>query len=131
MEVKTKFVEEWTTTSQVFKHPFTSMIVGPTQSGKTCLIKSILSNINYLISCKNDAHIERIIYCYSAWQTIYDELQQQIKPKIEFVQGFLDLDILDPIQNNLIILDDLMSDKTIQFLNSLQSIHITKTRLFF
>ena len=31
------------------KHPFTSMVVGPTQSGKTCLILKLIKRANEVI----------------------------------------------------------------------------------
>jgi hypothetical protein len=96
----------WVIESTVFKHPFTSMIVGPTQSGKTCLVKNILKNLNYLI----DKEIESIYFCYSEWQHIYDELKLTIVPQIIFIKGLLELDIINKEKNNLIILDDLMTE---------------------
>lgn len=69
----------------VFRHPFTCIIAGPTQCGKTTLIKNILFQSNYIISPKSD----RIVYCYNRYQEGYNNLKQL---PIEFVQGLPDVD---------------------------------------
>ena len=87
----------------IFHHPFTCMIAGPTQSGKTWLIKNILSNFQNLI----DPPPNKIIYCYSTWQETFNQIKVDI-PFIEFNEGIIETNNLDVKQNNLIILDDLM-----------------------
>ena len=91
--------------SKIFQHPFTCMIAGPTMSGKTTLISKILLNKIDLIS----SNIDRTIYCYARWQDSYDKMKMN-NPLIEFVQGLPDVDEISASQNNLVILDDLMSD---------------------
>ena len=49
--------------------------------------------------------IQRVIYCYGQYQTIFDELND-----VEFVQGPDYERLLDPGVRTLLILDDLMSD---------------------
>jgi hypothetical protein len=57
-----------------------------------------------------------IIYCYSRWQEIYDEIKNGRAggpsifngPAILFNEGLPDLEAIDVEQNTLIILDDLM-----------------------
>jgi len=66
----------------IFKHPFTCLIAGPTQSGKTTIIEKILEQNKDLIK----PNISRIIYCYARWQAKYEELYKNI-PIIEFFQG--------------------------------------------
>ena len=50
----------------VIKHPFTSMVIGPTQYGKTYFVLR-------LISCSNviDKPPERILWCYDFFQNIF------------------------------------------------------------
>ena len=90
---------------KLFIHPFTCLIAGPTQSGKTTLLKKILEN--------NQLYIQppptRVIYCYSRWQDNFDILKLSI-PNIEFKIGLIDIDELSKVQNNLVILDDLMTE---------------------
>lgn len=85
----------------VFEHPFTCMIAGPTGSGKTFCLKTILNNRETMITPAP----QRIIYCYARWQTGFNNMQG-----IEFKEGIVDLDDTDPSINNLIILDDLMQE---------------------
>lgn len=97
----------WLIDSYVFKHPFTCLIAGPTQCGKTFLTSQVLLYKDILISPVP----QRIIYCYMLWQPIYDEIKS-VNPNIEFHQGSIpDINAeLNESDNNLLILDDLMSE---------------------
>lgn len=77
----------WLVDSHVFNHPFTCLIAGPTQSGKTFFIQKVLENSNILIKPQPD----HIIYCYSSWQPKFDILKNSI-PNIEFHQGIKNID---------------------------------------
>ena len=98
--------------NNVFQHPFTRLMAGPTMSGKATILNKILDNHQLLI----DSKIERIIYCYARWQDTYNKMQLS-NSTIEFIQGLPDMELIDGNQNNLMILDDLMdqceNDKTI------------------
>lgn len=98
-------MNNWEISSNVFVHPFTCMIAGPTQSGKTRLVYEILKFNNSLIL----PQITKILYCYSTWQDFFNNFVV-INPKVEFHNGLPDLNELDSQQNNLIILDDLMNE---------------------
>ena len=90
------------------KHPFTSVIAGPTGSGKTQFVKRlILAEGNTLIQ----PAIDNIIWCYGEYQDAYDHLASLV-PQIRFVEGYPDdlLQLLDRSQLNLIVIDDLMSE---------------------
>ena len=65
-----------------FKCPATWMICGPTSSGKTTLVKQILLNAAGLF----EVPPHQIIYSYSIWQPLYQELQDRIR-NITFIQG--------------------------------------------
>jgi len=103
----------------VFQHPFTCIISGPSKSGKTTLLKYILKNKDVLI----DKPPEKIMYCYSRWQSSFNDLVDQV----EFNQGLPDVESLDSNVKNLIILDDLMTEcnksNSIQELFTIDSHH--------
>ena len=67
-------ISEWLVDHEPFRHPFTCMIVGPTQSGKTFFIKEVLHNTNDLIITPP----EKIYYCYSAWKPMFDEFKSKL-----------------------------------------------------
>ncbi len=90
-----------------FKHPTTIMIAGPTFSGKTTFVKRMLHEDMI------EPSPQRIIWIYKEKgdQSEFAKLNQEF-PQVEFLS---DLDIgridsLDPRENNLVILDDVMSE---------------------
>ena len=94
--------------SAVLQHPFTCIVAGCTQSGKTVWVKSLLENAQKTISPTP----QRIIWCYGQWQPSYFDMMRTM-PGIEFNQGIPEdignADYLDVSQRNLIVLDDLMA----------------------
>ncbi|VDI36820.1 Hypothetical predicted protein [Mytilus galloprovincialis] len=87
------------------------MLAGPTGSGKTFWMKTLLERARTMITPSP----ERIVWCYKRWQPLFSELQQTIK-NILFVQGLPenlnDDSFIDSRYPSLIILDDLMRDVT-------------------
>ena len=94
--------------SSVMQHPFTCIVAGCTQSGKTVWVKSLLENAQKTISPPP----QRLIWCYGQWQPSYFDMLRTM-PGIEFNKGIPDdidnADYLDVSQRNLIVLDDLMA----------------------
>ena len=94
-------------TSLTFQHPFSMMVTGPTQSGKTEWTRKLL------LSLLIQPPPERILWCFGQWQPLYENLQKKI-PYIEFVHGIPDYlhssHFISPDKRNLIILDDLMTE---------------------
>jgi hypothetical protein len=92
----------------VMQHPFTCIIAGCTQRGKTVWVKSLLKKAQTTISRAP----QRIIWCYDQWQPSYFDMMRMM-PGIEFNEGIPDdidnTDYLDVSQRNLIVLDDLMA----------------------
>ena len=60
--------------STVRQHPFTCIVAGCTQSGKTVWVKKLLQNAKTTISPPP----ERIIWCYGQWQPMYLEMIKTI-----------------------------------------------------
>ena len=89
-------------------HPLSMIISGASGSGKTYFVKSVIENLDCLIS----KPIENIVYVYSCWQPVYDQLLEL--RHINFIKGLpkslADDAILPPEKNNLLIVDDLMSE---------------------
>ena len=82
-------------------HPFTSVISGPTGSGKSVFVRGFVHNIKHMVTSIPD----RILWCYGEYQTLYGTVDG-----VEFQQGLPDLDNLDSREKHLIILDDLMDE---------------------
>lgn len=95
----------WLIDEFIFSHPFTCLIAGPSQSGKTSLIKEILMFDKLII----EPNIHTIIYCYQVWQPIYDEIKK-FNSNIEFHEGIYNIENFDQSNNSLLILDDLMKE---------------------
>ena len=104
----------------MFKTPFTCMLAGPSQSGKTSLLINILKHRDALL----DNPPTRIIYCYSVFQEAFRSLESM---NIEFIQGLPDLNEFNPVIHNMVILDDMMNEceknKEIQNLFTIHSHH--------
>lgn len=79
-----------------WKHPSTCIICGPSQTGKTSLVRKMIKNKIY------DHEIKKILWCYSTWQPWFLE-----ESNISFLQGLpkaeetYDLIIIDDLMNSL------------------------------
>ena len=83
-----------------WKHPFTATISGPTSCGKTQWTLKFIKHINQMVS----PSIERIVWCYSIYQDIFDDQKNK-----EFHEGIPSEAMFDGKNRTLLILDDLMS----------------------
>ncbi|MCG8429663.1 MAG: hypothetical protein MJA29_00590, partial [Candidatus Omnitrophica bacterium] len=81
--------------------PFTMLVVGPTSSGKTIFTKNLLENRTLML--KNAPN--RIVWCYSVWQPLYENLSEFI----EFYEGLPDIDLIKQ-GNFILVVDDLMNE---------------------
>lgn len=95
----------WLINEYIFIHPFNCIIAAPTMGGKTHMIKEILKYKDIMISPK----ITNIIYCYKSWQNNYEEMKR-LDNSIIFHEGIYDTSKFKNYNNNLIILDDLMTE---------------------
>ena len=82
--------------------PFTSMITGPTGSGKTQLVKRLIEQ-SQLISTPPPIEI---IYCYGIWQEAFEDMKG-----VEFHEGLKDPSTFPKDgENRWMIIDDLMEE---------------------
>lgn len=90
------------------QHPFSMVVSGPSNSGKTHFVSQLIENADKIFSVK----IHNFVYIYSVWQPMFDQLLK-IRP-FNFIQGIpaslADDTILPVSANNLLILDDLMNE---------------------
>ena len=86
-----------------FKHPFTCLICGPTQSGKTEFTFKLLKNLGTLVSPVP----ERVIWCYGEYQ----EKLKNLPDSILFSDSISNaIEQIDRTKRNLVILDDMMDE---------------------
>jgi len=57
-----------------WKHPWTSIVCGPTGCGKTIFVKTFLRYLSYM----SDTRFERVLFYYAEWQDAYRELQYDV-----------------------------------------------------
>ncbi|KAL0146560.1 hypothetical protein M9458_058191 [Cirrhinus mrigala] len=80
----------------------------PSGSGKTVFVKNLLCNADKMI----DVKIDNIVFLYSCWQPLYDELLSLFD--IKFIEGIPkslnDENLLPPNKKSIVICDDLMDE---------------------
>jgi len=83
-------------------HPFTCLVGGPTKSGKTVFVKTLIEKKERMIN----QQIDRVIWYYTENQPLYETL----KNKVEFIEGIPDLSSLKSNTKTptIVVLDDLM-----------------------
>lgn len=89
------------------QHNFTALLAGPTSCGKTVWVYKLFQNIKTMI----DTEISEIIWCYGAYQPLYDEMKEKISTPMKFVEGIPMLDDIAPEYRppaRIVVLDDLM-----------------------
>ena len=96
-----------------FRHKFSLLVVGPTQSGKMYFVQRILENNRIVYEEQKSI---RIFWYYNQWQECYEKLKKSLGKSIRFERGVPelseDLCEINPRYNNIIILDDLMAEAT-------------------
>ena len=108
-----------------FIHPFTSLVAGPTGSGKTTLVKKLLQDQKFLVK----PPFRRVIYFYQVWQDIFEEMVND-GLVTEFKLGIPNKEYLDlqlgKKEPTLYIIDDAMNEKKdLADLNKLFSVHVS------
>ena len=83
------------------KHPFTMLVAGPSQSGKSCLVREMIAH-EFI-----DPKPEKVVWCYSQWQPMYDEMKNLVD---QFVEGLDYHQHVDGITPTLLVIDDLQDE---------------------
>ena len=93
-----------------FQHPFSMLVVGPTQSGKTHFVEQMFTNPILRFPTDKDVQVN---WFYNQWQPRYDILEWELGSHIEFERGLPDwsesLQELDPEIHHILVFDDLMN----------------------
>jgi len=93
-----------------FKHPFSMLVVGPTQSGKTHFVEQMLTSNLMEFPANKDV---QVTWFYNQWQPRYKRLKKELGAQITFEQGLPDwsdtLEEINPKMSHVLVFDDLMS----------------------
>lgn len=92
------------------KSPFSMIISGMSQSGKSTLTGEILARRNEIIDTPNNAPINKIIYCFSEYQPNFFKTLKDRIPQIEFKKGLPEEFADGSDLPSIIVLDDLMNE---------------------
>ncbi|KAL8583654.1 hypothetical protein ACOMHN_037377 [Nucella lapillus] len=85
-----------------FRHPFTSVIAGPTSCRKTEFVKKFIEYKEEGM----DPPPDEVVWCFEEWQPGYGELKI-----VRFVEGIPDVEDWNP-GKRLLVLDDPMTERT-------------------
>jgi len=93
-------------TEQLFQHPFSCIVAGPSKAGKTVFASKFLKHIDSISTAKP----VEIIWAFAEYQPNYKELT--CIPRVRLCQGIPALTELrkDTTQPKLVVFDDLMTD---------------------
>ena len=89
-----------------FQHPFTCIVSGTTSSGKTNLVRRILSNWKYVINIRTSKL--KVLWCFGQMQDLYKFAIDNVE--IVYFEGVPTLSDIQNIQPNIIVMDDLMDE---------------------
>ena len=82
-----------------WRHPFTSVIAGPSSCGKTSFVVKFIGYASRIMNPPPTS----ITWCYGSYQTAFDSL-----PNVKFVEGIPDINQIE--RGSLLVLDDLMHE---------------------
>jgi hypothetical protein len=106
-------------------HPFTMIICGPSQSGKTSFAFRMLNDADRMI----DRPPTKVLYCYNRYRPDPD---QSMTNNVQFHRGLPSADMFDGLYPALVVLDDLMTemDKSVAELFTVVSHHADLSVVF-
>ena len=89
--------------------PSCTVVAGSTGSGKSFLVKRMLSECNFLF----DQPVSKILYCYTAFQPLFEIMEKEI-PNITFHKGLPSESVLESLASDrshtICVLDDLQGE---------------------
>lgn len=85
------------------RHPFNGFLSGPTQCGKTTILRNILEKHRQTIHGINDV-VVKVVWCYGHWQKYYEEPLYNVDFK--YINCMPDEG--DVYGSDIIVIDDLM-----------------------
>ena len=91
-----------------FKHPFTAICCGSTQTGKTQFVLRLIDNIEAMV----EPLPKSVVYYFMEYQPVFDEYSQ-----VDFRQGVPITTELEEMCDALIIFDDMMMEANDSLLN--------------
>ena len=94
-----------------FQHPYSMIVVGPSQCGKTHFVHQLLTHKCTVYPNKKPL---LVIWCYNQWQPQYEDIRRNLGSKIRFWQGVPeleeDLGEIKTSKHTIFVLDDLMAE---------------------
>ena len=94
-----------------FQHPYSMIVVGPSQCGKTHFVHQLLTHKCTVYPSKKPV---LVVWCYNQWQPQYKEIRCDLGSNIRFFQGVPELDEdlneIKTSKHTIIVLDDLMAE---------------------
>ena len=94
-----------------FQHPYSMIVVGPSQCGKTHFVHQLLTHKCTVYPRKKPV---LVIWCYNQWQPQYEDIRRDLGSNIRFCQGVPeleeDLGEIKTSKHTIFVLDDLMAE---------------------
>lgn len=92
-----------------WSHPFSALIAGPSQSGKSFFVRNFIKYIDHMV----DVPMKEIVWCFSEKQAIHADMA--CPTPIRFHQGLPDTDAFTyETGPRLVIIDDMMREAGIE-----------------
>jgi hypothetical protein len=107
VENKTTWCGMVTPNELEFKHPFTALVAGSTGSGKTHLVRAILSNYRQTTSIKKQRL--KVLWAYGQYQALYNQTIAS-NVDVSYYDGVPTDAVLQETRPDIIVCDDLMAD---------------------
>ena len=84
-----------------FKHPFTSIVSGPTGCGKTNFVMRLIKNVDTMIVPTPS----KIVYYFGEYQPLFERYD-----RVDFRHGMPKVIEIETLADALVVLDDMMDD---------------------